>query len=529
MSLNDLHHVRELRRRQGYLFEDIAPAARRRKILIYSMDPWQLGVFEQFLHLAFLRKGHEPVSVFYDGVLPLCAWENASVASPPLKTITDRFAFIYDCFGIEAKGISQFIDAKSSERRARNLIYDAPDQNLVGLVYESIPVGRIALRDLFQYTLGAFDPQTEDDFALFRRHLIHAVMSVDLARAFLQAERPDTVILVNGKSIMYSYMYEVARAAGVHVVTWEEGMYFDNSVVLAHNNRAIDFPVETADWNDTQRLRIDESILRHVDEYFSSWRNQTATAYVYYDNEERDFERICSNLDISRSQRIVSIFSNIVWDTNALDKDHAFRGMTDWIFATIDILRNQDRILIVRAHPAEARWEFKTRTPVRSLIEKQFGEIPGHVRIVDGLSELSSYEIARHSDRCAVYTSTLGIEFTLAGLQPLICGVPFYARKGFTNDIADRAKYEQFLLGQSEPHAADAQLLRRFMHLVLTRLVKRPEFFVGIHKTPQQPRIRIDTFEGFPESMPCFDEIVDCILTRRSFTAPKRVTQPCPA
>src|SRR5262245_43836256 len=173
MSLNDLHHVRDLRRQQAYLFDDIAPAGRPRKVLIYSMDPWQLGVLEQFLHLAFRRKGHQPVSVYYDGVLPLCAWENASVPAPPLKTITGRFAFIYDCFGIDAKGISRFVDGTALEKQALELTRNVPDSQLSALLHENIPIGRIALRDLFQYTLGAFKPQSPDEYALHRKHLIH--------------------------------------------------------------------------------------------------------------------------------------------------------------------------------------------------------------------------------------------------------------------------------------------------------------------------------------------------------------------
>ena len=38
-----------------------------------------------------------------------------------------------------------------------------------------------------------------------------------------------------------------------------------------------------------------------------------------------------------------------------------------------------------------------------------------------------------------------------------------------------------------------------------------------MHGHPQKPRIRIETFEGFPGSMPIFDGIVDSILNRRSF------------
>lgn len=519
MSLNDLHAVRELRRRQSHVFDAPQPRlAQPRRVLIYSMDPWQIGVFEQFLHLALHRRGHLPVSVYYDGLLPLCAWENAQVAAPAADVIARRFEFMYDCFGIAARGIRRYLDGAIARRRAESIVAATSDNDLASLAHEGIAVGRIARRDLTQYTLGLFDPQSCDDWTLLRRHLVHAIMSVDLARAVLAAERPDLVVLVNGKSVMYSYLYEVCRAAGVQVTTWEEGVYFKTGIILANNARAIDFPVDDAVWDAARQRPLSQAESDAVDDYFARWRGQTATTYTYYDAEERDFARIRAALDLSPSAVLTSIFTNIVWDTNALDKDDAFKNMLDWVFVTIDLISRQPGgVLIVRAHPGETRLPFQTRTTVRALIEQRYGGVPSHVRVIDGASQFSSYEIARHSRRCAVYTSTLGIEFALMGLQPLVCGLPYYARKGFTNDVTDREQYARWLLTDPAPQGSDPVLLRRFMHLVLFRLVKQPEFFDGIHGSPQQPRIRIESFEGWPESMPIFNQIVDDLLAGGSF------------
>lgn len=519
MSLNDLHAVRELRRKQSHLFDATPPEIpHARRVLLYSMDPWQIGVFEQFLHLAMKRRGHQPVSVYYDGLLPLCAWENAQVAAPSAEVIARRFEFIFDCFGIAARGISRYLDGAAGRHRAESIVAATTDRDLTSLVHEGIAVGRIARRDLTQYTLGLFDPTTCDDWTLLRRHLVHAIMSVDLARAVLAVEQPEIVVLVNGKSVMYSYMFEVCRAAGVQVTTWEEGVYFNTGIILANNARAIDFPVDEAVWEAARQRPLSPAESSAVDEYFSRWRGQTATTYTYYDAEDRDIARIRAALNLSPSADLTSIFTNIVWDTNALDKDDAFENMMDWVFATIDLVARQPNgVLIVRAHPGETRLPFQTRTTVRALIEQRYDGIPQHVRVIDGASQFSSYEIARHSRRCAVYTSTLGIEFALMGLQPLICGLPYYARKGFTNDVTSREQYTRWLLTEPAPQGSDPVLLRRFMHLVLFRLVKRPEFFDGIHRSPQQPRIRIDTFEGWPESMPVFNQIVDDLLEGGSF------------
>ena len=212
-------------------------------------------------------------------------------------------------------------------------------------------------------------------------------------------------------------------------------------------------------------------------------------------------------------------------DTNAVDRDRAFAGMMEWIYTTVEhVQRRSDCVLIIRAHPCAVKGVCRTRTPVRSLVLERFdGRLPPNVRIVDGASQLSSYEIAAHSDCCAVYTSTLGIELSLMGLQPLICGVPFYSDRGLVNDIHCQEEYLQFLSGERRPHGVSVHRLIQFMYLVIFKLVQHPEFLTGLHTGSQCPRIRIDTFEGFPENMPMFNDVVDSILDNRSFI---RLEQP---
>lgn len=519
MALEDFQKIRRLREEEANLFAQIAPACEAKRIILYSMDPWQLGAVEQLLHVAFQLKGHQPKTLYDDGLLPLSAWENHYVPPPQAGVLEERSTWICGAFGITPVGISSYLDGKTAREQARALVDAAPDDGLRTLNRRGIPIGELARRDLFQYTVGHFEPRTAQDLQLYREHLVHAIMSVDLANAIITTEEPDIVVLVNGKAIMYTYMYELCRLRGIQVTTWEEGMYWDTSIVLANNARAIDFPISDADWCAFRELPFDETQHHAVEEYFDRWRRQEATYYVYYDHEMRDFPRMRRDLHIQEGKRLISIFSNIVWDTNALGKDQGFDGMMDWIFTTINYVHGrEDCVLVIRAHPGEAKWKFKTRTPIRRLVMERFnGQIPQNVRIVDGVSEFSSYEIAAHSDCCAVYTSTLGIELAMMGLQPLICGVPFYSDRGFSNDVPSKAEYFELLGGAKRPTGVDTELLLKFMYLTIFKLVKRPEFLTGIHSDPQCPHIEIDTFEGFPESMPVFNGIVRSILENRSF------------
>ncbi|MBE7505093.1 MAG: hypothetical protein HS101_02275 [Planctomycetia bacterium] len=519
MSLNDLHAIRSLRERESHLFDRPHRAEDAQRVLFYSMDPWQLGVFEQFLHLAVELEGHEAVSVYFDGLLPLCAWENQDIQPPPHEVLRRRFEFMHDCFGIKGRGISTYVDATTARHSAEELVRQTPDAQLMDMRHRGLPIGKIALRDLTQYSLGMFDPRTPEEFSVYRLHLIHAVMSVDLADAILLREKPDIVVLVNGKSIMYSYMYELARMRGVSVTTWEEGGYFDASVVLANDDRAIDFPVDEASWQAARQHTLSASEVEAVDTYFARWRRQEARFYTYYEREETDFERIRRELDIPPDAKIVSLFTNIIWDTNALGKDRAFASMFDWICSTIDwAAMRPDHCLIIRAHPGETRLCFKTRTPIIESIQAHYaGRLSQNVRFVAPDSQFSSYEIAARSEHCAVYTSTLGAELSLMGASPLVCGTPFYSGKSLTADISLREQYFAILDGKIPKPTVDTDSLRKLLHVVIYRLVKRPEFFVGVHGHPQKPRIQIDSFENFPDSMPIFDGIVKSILQRRSF------------
>lgn len=523
---DDYTKIRELVQKEKRLFRAIPPARQPKKIVIYAMDVmWKLGTFEQLLHLAFQLKGHQPKTLVYDGLLPYSCLENLAQKRPDPETIEAVTRYHYSAFNIPTTGISGYLDEMQSLKHATEWVEKLSRDDYWEAAYRGIAIGKIAKRDLFQYTLGHFETKTEKDWEIYKKHLVHAVMSVDLAYAILAKEKPDIVLLVNGKSLLYSYMYEVARLNNIQTTTWEEGMYFDTSVVLANNLKAIDFPVEPEIWEEIKKYQFPEEELKKVEVYFDKWKKQEATSYKYYDNAIEDFEKICKELSIDRSKKIISAFPNIIWDTNALDRELAFESMMDWLYCTIDFVqKNQGHLLIIRAHPGEIRLRVNTRSKVKDLIIDKYGTIPENVKIIEPESEISSYEIARNSGYCTLYTGTLGIELALMGMKPIICGTPFYFNKGFSNDVYSKNDYFEILSGRKELVQPNQELLKKFMYIVLYKLVKQPEFFVGYNGHPQNPVVRINTFKNFPESMPVVNDIVESIVGNKSFISMENFT-----
>ena len=69
-----------------------------------------------------------------------------------------------------------------------------------------------------------------------------------------------------------------------------------------------------------------------------------------------------------------------------------------------------------------------------------------------------------------VYCASVGLEAIIAGQPVLICGNPYYARKGFSVDVDSPSEYERVLEESAAgrvpiPPLGSVDLARRFLHL----------------------------------------------------------------
>jgi len=124
----------------------------------------------------------------------------------------------------------------------------------------------------------------------------------------------------------------------------------------------------------------------------------------------------------------------------------------------------------VRAHPAEIVPKFQTRGRIVQQIEERFGPVPSNVRLIGPESSISSDALRSMASLNLVYCSSVGMEAIIAGQPVLICGNPYYARKGFTINVDAPSQYDRLL----EDHAAgkpvipappSVELARRFLYL----------------------------------------------------------------
>ena len=86
------------------------------------------------------------------------------------------------------------------------------------------------------------------------------------------------------------------------------------------------------------------------------------------DDPEEDLDAVRRELGIGANQRVVSLYTNLSWDSAALYQDAAYGSMLDWVEAAVRTVSGlPETVLVVRIHPAEARWG--TRERVRETVE----------------------------------------------------------------------------------------------------------------------------------------------------------------
>jgi hypothetical protein len=107
-------------------------------------------------------------------------------------------------------------------------------------------------------------------------------------------------------------------------------------------------------------------------------------------------------------------------------------------------------------------------------ITQRFAPLPDNVFLVGPESEVSSDTLRAMASCNLVYCASVGLEATIAGQPVLVCGAPYYARKGFTVDVDTPEDYRRMLEGLADgnvpqPPTDSATLARRFVHLMKFR------------------------------------------------------------
>jgi hypothetical protein len=432
-----------------------------------------------------------------------------------------------DAFELPYRGFNRFLP-EDGRAKARQQVAELDMEGLLQLAYRGLPIGRLCLPSLFKSLLVADLQATENGEETFRGLCESAIVVADVARAMIQ-EEPDAIVVCNGLFHAERVVYELARRAGIPVLSyelgWISGSYFlvhGGSADKSRSSVAADIPVDEA-WTVAAPRALTPPQATRIAEHLGERRHGRGGIEVYWQRMEGDRAALAERLGLRAGQRVAAAFSNIVWDTAVFERDKGFEGMFDWVASTIrQFSWLPDWRLVVRTHPAETKLIMQeTRDRVIDRIAREFPQLASNVTIIAPDDPLNSYVLTDIADVVLVYTSSIGLEAACGGRPVVVAGDVHYARRGFTHDVDTRSDYmptiERAILRKELP-TEQVELAHRYAHMLFFEFMKDFPFVATAKRADRGLRLN-DLRELSPGANRHLDEMCAGILEGAPFVS----------
>jgi hypothetical protein len=333
------------------------------------------------------------------------------------------------------------------------------------------------------------------------------------AHGILDAFRPDVVFLVNGLFAAERVFRGVAAARGIRVPTYEIAPR-GGALVFSQGEPAPLYDTSAA-WIAFRDQPLSSQQRGAVDRLLADRARGVGAHERYFDATVDEVEAVRARLTIPTGSRVVTLYSNLSWDSAVLHRDLAYGSMLEWVNAVIEAAgRRPDLTLIIRIHPAEQSWG--TRQPVWEALCR--GTLPDNVRVVGPADPISSYALLDLSDLVLTYASTIGLEAAVRGLPVIVAAKTHYRGCGFTIDVSSHDELERCLDNLEAPTVAQVELALRYAFTFFFRCMIP---FPAVKTVEGRPtEVPDDRDQLLPGRDAYLDFVCDRILDGRDFVLP---------
>jgi hypothetical protein len=338
------------------------------------------------------------------------------------------------------------------------------------------------------------------------------------AERSLDEFRPDTLVLLNGLFAAERVIREVALARDIGVVTYEMAPR-ESALVFSAGTPAPLYDTDAA-WEAARDRPLAPPERAEIMEMLTARSEGRASHESYFEDPESDPRQLRASLDLPPGARVISLFTNLAWDSAVVGRDLAYPSMLDWIDHAVKLGSElDDVVLVVRVHPAEERWG--TMQPVAASLP----ELPASVRLIGPDQPLSSYALLEISDLALTYTTTVGLEAAARGVPVAVAALTHYRGRGFTHDLGSPEDLAALLhSGKWEISDEQVELALRYAFMFFYRcMIPFPAVEPAYGKPASAPD---DVAAIRPGADPYIDFICERILDGGDFTLPGDLALP---
>jgi hypothetical protein len=508
--------LRQLRKLISDSDEVANPADGSPCVLIVSPRGWATHLALDTLIAEALRIRGAKVFIWTCGVsMPICHITNSSEAPPmPCSSCQGLQKETLGCSNLNWITTAQFLQSGELQQMSDS-VSKLSLTEILKYQKDGINVGEMARDSMNWFNRTVQIPDKPESIKMLRNFLLLAKTSCIAGERVLSKLKPDVLFMVNGIFTEERIVRSLGERLNIPYVTYERAFGL-NHFVFSRNKLANHYDL-SEHWEKFAKTTLSSNQANKLHKFLARWRTGKGTVVKYWNDPEHREEVIKRRFNITDERKVVTLFTNVVWDTAAFDRDIAFDDMWDWICSTIKkIEESNDLHLLIRVHPAEVRLEGReTKDRIVERLAKEFPNLPQNISIIPPDDDTSSYRLIEYSSMVLVYTSTVGLEASISGKKVIVAGDTHYRGKGFTMDPETKSQYFSFIdTGRaSEPSLEKEKTEKAELYAYLFFLLYMYPFPVFKENRMGNPHLTIKKLEELkPNNLPDLDRICDFIL-----------------
>lgn len=293
-----------------------------------------------------------------------------------------------------------------------------------------------------QYTLMREEVDLSDasDRALYNLRLERNGFAARAAFGWMQANRPDVVLVPNGLILEMGILFRVARYLGIPAVTYEFNDQREQ-IWLAQNSSIMQ---QDTDYLVKARchLPMTDEMYERVADLENARRGarvwgKSKRLWQYVSSQGAEETRKALKLE---NRPVVMLAANVLGDSLTLGRDLFAESMTEWITKTVQFFAQRPKIqLVIRVHPGEML--VPQVKSMGQVVREALPSLPSHIHIISAADKVNTYDLIEIADLGLAYTTTVGLETAMNGTPVISCGQTHYRGRGFTIDPNSWAEY----------------------------------------------------------------------------------------
>ena len=164
----------------------------------------------------------------------------------------------------------------------------------------------------------------------------------------------------------------------------------------------------------------------------------------YYD--KKNVEEIKNLLKIDKNKKNIFLFTNVFWDVGLTDRGLIFKSVEEWVFYTIELLKNNSNYHIyIKPHPAEFK-SAESLMGFEQIIKNKYKDSISNITFIKPDYKIKPYDLKPFIDLALVFNGTLNIEFMIQKVPVISCGLSPTLGMGLNKEIRNITEYKKVLM-----------------------------------------------------------------------------------